>query len=284
MNQANTDWRGMAARMRADLDRADLNGRARRLAEFCVKATLGCGRLRVVIPHRQRLCELLKIGKNHVAEVSAALVSSRILAVTEVADGWEILIYPNSAMWAVDWIYERDEMAAFMAYVNQAPGQCQGELLSADKTLRAALAEVSAERVDSRMLIVDSSQNGNRQAGGGGLPAKKPINSAVPKMGTSAPFNLKVKDSKESKAFSFESLKGALLAIEGKDEQRAMAGCRQVLGHETMENDGGKWRVRWRSNQAKVHRVFAACVEDMGNRKVRSTGAHTEWLWKQFAD
>lgn len=270
MTTQQTDYRKVAARMRADLDRADLNGRARRLAEFCVKATLGCGRLRVVIPHRQRLCELLKIGKNHVAEVSAALVSSRILSVTEIADGWEILIYPDSAMWAVDWIYERDEMAAFMAYVNQAPGQAQGELVPADKTLRAAMAEVSAERVDGRKLIVDSSQNGNM---------KPP---SVPVLGT--PFKkLEVKDSKESKAFSFESLKGALLAIEGKDEQQAMAGCRQVLGEATMENDGGKWRVRWRSNQAKVHRVFAACVEDMSNRKVRSTGAHTEWLWKQFA-
>jgi len=284
---ADTDFRKVAARMRADLDRADITGRARRLAEFCIKATLGQGRTRVVIPNRTRLCELLKIGKNHVAEVVAALVSARILHVEEIADGWEILIYPDSAMWAVDWFYKQDEMLAFMAMVNQAPGQAQGELVEPAPSLKRALAEVSAELVQSpksKVQSLPSSQNGNTLRCATGKPPEKPINPAVPKIGTGAGSNLKVKESKDSKAFSFETLKGALYAIEGKDERQAMLGCRQVLGDAVMENDGGKWRLRWRANRAKVHRVFAACVEDMGNRTVRSTGAHTEFLWKQFAD
>jgi len=41
MTTQQTDYRKVAARMRADLDRADITGRARRLAEFCIKATLG---------------------------------------------------------------------------------------------------------------------------------------------------------------------------------------------------------------------------------------------------
>lgn len=252
MTPGKPDWKGMAARMRGDLDRADLTGRARRLAEFAVKATLMAGRTRVVIPNRAELCRLLKISKTHVAEVLAALQSSRILSVKEEADGWEVLVYPDSTGWAVDWVYERAEMTGFLSGLNQAPGQCQGELIEPPPSLARAMAETSAENAAS-------SQNGNR------------------------PFNLKVKDSKESKALSFESLKGAVIAIEGADEQHAMRGVEQVLGEPTMLNDGGKWRNRWRFNKSKVQRVFAACVEDMSNRQVRSTGAHTEWLWKQFA-
>ena len=263
MSSKPTDWRGLAARMRGDLDRADLNGRARRLAEFAIKATLMQGRTRVVIPNRMELCRLLKIGKNHVAEVLAALVSSRILHVSEMADGWELLVFPDSSQWVVDWTYSREDMAAFLAYVNQAPGQVQGDLLPAVPSLNRTLAEVSAENASSHF--------GNQRG------------AEVPILGTT-PLRVKeVKDSKPSKAFSFESLKGALYAIEGPDEGQAMAGCRQVLGEAVMENDGGKWRNRWRTNRGKVHRVFAAAVEDMSNRKVRQIGAHTEWLWKQFA-
>ena len=251
--------------MRGDLDRADLSGRARRLAEFAIKATLMQGRTRVVIPNRQRLCDLLKIGKNHVAEVLAALVSSRILSVKEIADGWEMLVYPDASGWDVEWMYGREDVAAFLAMLNQAPGQAQGEFIEPEPNLARTMAEYSAEKSAS-------SQNGNRRT------------ADVPKMGTFTPTPLRVKDSKDSKAFSFESFKGAVIAIDGRDEQQAMAGFRQVLGSDVMENDGGKWRNRWRTNRSKVKRVFAAAVEDMSNRQVRQIGAHTEWLWKKFDD
>lgn len=264
VNTNKTDWRGIAARMRGDLDRADLNGRARRLAEFTIKATLMAGRTRVVIPSRMELCRLLKIGKTHVAEVSAALVSARILQIKEVADGWELLVFPDSNHWDVEWNHTREEMTAFLSLINRAPGQAQGELIEPPPSLARALSEVSAENAGY--------QNGNHKT-----PANAP---PVTKMVTSLrSFEV----SKASKPFTFETLKGAILAIEGADEHRAMDGCRQVLGEETMNNDGGKWRVRWRSNKGKVHRVFAAAVEDKGTRTIRSMGAHTETLWKMFA-
>lgn len=262
-----TDWRGLAARMRGDMDRADLTGRARRLAEFTIKATLMAGRTRVVIPNRAELCRLLKIGKTHVAEVSAALRSARIVEVTETADGWELLVFPDSSQWDVDWLYAREEMTRFVSDLNRAAGQCQGELIEPDPSLNRTLAEVSAANAER-----PSSQNGNLLA------------AEVPVLGTSRPSfkKLEVKESNLSKAYSFESLKGALLAIEGPDERQAMAGCRQILGESVMINDGGKWRNRWRLNRGKVQRVFAAAVEDMQARTVRQPGAHTEWLWKEF--
>lgn len=262
-----TDWRKLAARMRGDLDRADLNGRARRLAEFAIKATLMAGRTRVVIPNRMELCRLLNIGKNHVAEVMAALASSKILHVSENADGWELLVFPDSTQWDVAWHHSREEMAAFLADLNRAPGQCQGELIEPEPSLNRTLAEVSAQNAGRQ---VTSSHFGNQPR------------AAVPILGTPLK-KLEVKDSNPSKAYSFESLKGALLAIEGGDEGQAMHGCRQILGEAVMENDGGKWRNRWRQQKGKVHRVFAAAVEDIQARKVRNTGAHTEYLWKMFA-
>jgi hypothetical protein len=275
MSNLKTDWRGCAARMRGDLDRADLTGRARRLAEFAIKATLMNGRTRVVIPNRMELCKLLKIGKTHVAEVSTALVSARILQIKEMADGWELLVFPDSSGWDVEWTYTREEMTAFLSYVNRAPGQCQGELIEPSPSLARTLAEVSAE---NSMRPAVSYQNGNHPAS----PVANRQQNQVPKMGTPDPF--KLKGSKTYKPYTFDTFKGALLAIEGNEEGRAMDGCRQILGEAIMLNDGGKWRNRWRMNKAKVHRVFAAVGEDIEAKKVRHPGAHAEYTWKQFAD
>lgn len=260
MNQPKIDWRSLAARMRADLDRCDLTGRCRRLAEFTVKVTLAAGRTRVVIPNRMELCRLLHIGKTHVAEVSAALVSARIVQITVCADGWELLVFPDSSQWNVDWLYSREEMARFVAGLNGAPGQCQGELIEGPPSLDRTLAVVSAENSAGY-------QNGNPR---------------VTKMGTTAPLNFK--GSKTYKALKFESLKDAVVEIEGKDESRAMEGFRHILGERVMANDGGKWRLRWRSYHGKTHRVFASGVEDMLRGAVRLPGAHMETLWKEFAD
>ena len=148
-----TDWKRIAARMRGDLDRAAINGRARRLAEFGIKATLMRGRTRVVIPNRADLCRLLKIGANHVAETVAELQAAAIIQVTELADGWELLVFPDATGWRVQWIYLRHEMDSFLSYLEQAPGQAQGELLEPEAgstrgpSLARALAEVSAEAV-----------------------------------------------------------------------------------------------------------------------------------------
>ena len=207
------------------------------------------------------------------AEVSAALVSARIVAISEKADGWELLVFPDSSQWNVEWTYTREEMTAFLSYINRAAGQCQGELIEPAPCLVRTLAEVSAENA--------SSQFGNRPA-----PAvPKIVTSSQPAHLATHLNKLEVKVSNPSKAYSFETLnfKGALLAIEGMDEIQAMEGCRQILKDKIMDNDGGKWRNRWRMNRSKVHRVFAAAVEDMNARKVRNPGAHTEFLWKQFA-
>ncbi len=278
MTPPKTDWRGLAARMRGDLDRADLNGRARRLAEFAIKATLMAGRTRVVIPNRMELCRLLKIGKTHVAEVSAALVSSRILSVKENADGWELLVFPDSSQWDVEWNHTREDMAAFLAMINRAPGQAQGELLPPPPSLARTLAEVSAENATGY-------QNGNltRPPVTKMVTGQRPASVAsAPKVFSYPPFK-SFQESKDKRLLDFESLKGALLQIEGKHEEHAVAGIRQILGEEAMTAYGGIWRMNWRNNPDKTHRVLAAIVEDLRDNKVRVPVAKAKWYWDNFS-
>jgi len=77
-------------------------------------------------------------------------------------------------------------------------------------------------------------------------------------------------------------LKARLYSIESGDEPAAMAGMSALLGVTTWTNDGGKWRLRWRADRAKVQRVFASLVEEMGRGVVRTPGGLAEWTWKKF--
>lgn len=265
------EWRALAGRTRGALDRADLGDRARRVAEFAIKATLMQCRTRVVIPNRSDLCRLLRIGKNHVAEVVAGLESAGIVKFTATADGWELLVFPDADRWAVEWFYSRDEMSAYLDVINRAPGQVQGELIEPPPSLARVLAEVSAQNAGERQGAMGDrcSQKGNLSGG------------TVPKKGTAFKEGSKPQ---RFKAFTeFETLKEAVAVIREPDEHRAMDGIRAILGPEVMENDGGKWRLRWRSDRAKTWRVMAATAEDRNAGKVRNTGAHSEFNWKQFA-
>lgn len=289
---------GVAGRVRADLDRAEIGGRARRLAEFAVKVTLALGRTRVVIPNRQRVCDLLKIGKNHVAEVICALETARIVRIKDVADGWELLFFADPQQWLVDWIYQRDEMAAFITELNRAAGQAQTDFGESEVSFepdpdidreRAAVAVNEPRTTSPRpsvaapLAIAPAARShfGNRE---------RPMVPGVSQNGnhSARPAGLKEFKTPTSKAYSFESLRDALLEIETGNEQQALAGMVFILGADVMEpsarnpvGDGGKWRNRWRANRSKVHRVMATVVERSRQVKIRQLGAEAEERWKE---
>jgi hypothetical protein len=249
--------------MRSDLDRSVLTGRARRLAEFAIKATLMRGRTRVIIPNRAELCRLLKIGKNHVAEVVQELDGAAVIQFTEVADGWELLIFPDSNGWRVQWIYLRHELDTFLSDLERCAGQAQGELLEAEPRLAPLLAEVSAENTAAGC----GSQNGNH---------------AVPKMGTRP---LTVNSEHVHSVTAIKQLSSEQLTRE--DEAEAMDLLRSFVGDEDVKLWGGDWRKNWLRRHP---RAFTAALRTLieesrsGWAPRRSRGAALKDLTRRYAD
>ncbi len=142
--QASVDWRRVAAIVNRELDRADIGDRATRLARVLVALTLRERRTEVLLPDRQELCRLLSIGDNHIAQVFEKLTAAKIVECEKKFDGWLVRVFARSESWNVAWHFDRDALCAFVAGVNAAPGQVQGELFEPEPCLRAALAEGDA--------------------------------------------------------------------------------------------------------------------------------------------
>jgi hypothetical protein len=84
-----------------------------------------------------------------------------------------------------------------------------------------------------------------------------------------------------------EELQGSKLKALRRNgaERDFMERVRSFLGHDAYENDGGKWRVRFRGKPTKCSRVIAAMEEDAESGKaIRCRPAHMEWTWNDFAD
>lgn len=254
--------------MRAELERADLNARPRKLAMWSIKVTLLAGRVSVVIPNRARVGHVLKILPQHFGAIAEELGSAGILTLKDVGEGWELIVYPDARLWNVGWTWDRAAMDGLLSEIAAAPGQVQGELLESEPCLAKALAEVGAERA-----ACVGYQKGNLE-----VPEKGTRPSSLRSFKAesfSKPSKLKGRDARE-----VERLKGALLDIEGGPESAAVAGMRLILSEPVFENDGGKWRNRWRADRARTHEVFAAMVEEMAREKaIVRPGGFAQWLW-----
>jgi uncharacterized protein YdaU (DUF1376 family) len=129
----------------------------------------------------------------------------------------------------------------------------------------------------------------NRQAKG---QAKFNPSSSTSFSSSSSSISLKALSSQKRSA---EELKEKLDAVNSQVEEEAVRAMGFILGADVMEGgdldreghlrtgDGAKWRGRFRENRPKVHRVFAAVVEEMIAGKVKSPGAVAEERWKEFA-
>lgn len=90
------------------------------------------------------------------------------------------------------------------------------------------------------------------------------------------------------------NLKEALLAVELGPMAEAYRALCQILGGVVMEGgdqdaqgqmrlgDGGKWRNRWQTNRAQVHRVMASLIEEIGEGRCRKRGGRAENLWQEL--
>jgi len=270
-----TDWRRVAGRMRAELDRAGsalvsrtdtagarywepvkLAGRPKELAELVVKATLARGRWQVVIGKLEEFGEQIGIGKNHIRGVFHVLECARMVELVRGAEGWTLTVFPHSAEWqGVTWRYEERSLLDYLDALDRAPGQVQGELLpleDVETTAKPAFTRAAAER--SVVAAERSSQNGN------------PLASAVPKTGTGSEMpsesqggavplrslrSLRLSLSQSSlEKTSEEALKpGKPLDLEtrarGKaftpTERELLERLRSALGDEQVDQWGGYW-------------------------------------------
>ena len=244
------------------MDRADLSGRARRLAEFFIKTTLMRRRTRCVFSNALRAAALrtLKIGANHMAEVVAKLEGARIVTVKAEHEGWEILVYPEFGGWNVKWLYLREEMASLLTAIECACGQIQGELLEPGPCLDRALSETSAEN------------------------AALPVRTAdVPKMGTrTPPVNCKA-SIKQLNTEQLNSVKQLSPAREGA----LMESLRQFVGDEDMVNWGGDWRKNWvRKMPDELERALDTLLDEIHKdqwRANKSRGAALKDLTRRYA-
>ena len=256
------DWPRTAARMRGDLDRANLSGRARRFAEFVIKITLMRRRSHCVLTNglRAEALRTLKIGANHVAEVVAELEKARILQVKAIADGWEVLVYPEFGGWSIEWLYLREEMATLLTAIESAPGQVQGELLEPAPCLARALSETSAENASQ--------------------PAS---NGVVPKMGTSrTPVNCNA----SMKQLNSEQL-NPVTQLQLDREAMVLNRLRAFVGPDDVEKWGGDWRKNWiRAYGDTFERALATLVEEEKTGQLRikkSRGAALKDLTRRYA-
>ena len=227
---SSTDWRRVASRMRAELDRAattsvsftaadgsrhwqdvKLAGRPKELAELVVKATVARGRWQVILPGLEEFGELIGIGKNHIRGVFHVLECARMVALERAEAGWTLTVFPHSGDWRVAWRYEELALLAYLGELDRAPGQVQGELLppedietTAGPAMTRAAAIVSAERAagvgqpppvpkmgTSRLT---SSQNGNR----GGLQGDRETVSQSSQLSQS-PSSTKEQENRENR-------------------------------------------------------------------------------------
>lgn len=260
-----TDWKRAAARMRAELERADLNDRARAVAAWAIRPTLLRGRSRVVIPNRAAVCGVLGISTKHMAEVIKELAEAGVLTLREVHEGWELLVYPDAAMWSVRMKWERGQMDALLRTIDDAPGQVQGELLDPEPCLDRARSEVAAENA-----------------------------ARVPNLGTSAPVTVNSKANPFTKQLTSEqftvhaqtALNESGLTLTREAEAEAMDQLRQLVGNADVEQWGGDWRKNW---LRRYPRAFPAALATLleeskaGWQAKKSPGAALKDLTRRYA-
>lgn len=256
--------------MRAELDRAALNERPRLVVAVLIKVTLLKERVRVVLPDREALCALLEIGKTHMAGVWRELESCGIVRFKRVGKAWEVIVQPDSRLWTVEWVYDRDELARFLEFVERVPGQSQAELLNREPSLCEVMAETGSEAAADQ----GASSGVTKLVTGG--PVRR-----VPEMGTDSvtctPSTVQV-----SRLASLEPVTSTR-GIDRRTEGELMAECRRVFGVEIMANYGGIWRLRARENAGKLRRVLAETENAVREGRVETVaGAYANDAWGRF--
>lgn len=239
------DWKKVAGRMRAELDRAALNERPRRVLVALIRLTLMQRRAVVVLPDRDVLCGVVGIGKTHMAEVWERIEGTRVATFRKVELGWECVVNADSSQWAVEWAWSRDSWTRFAEFIERVPGQAQGSLLEPDPSITKTMAELAAEAAagEGREARGESYQNGNWKP-----PSVTKLVTGQREPGRTVPVN----SSTVSPALYKADKAGELLNRGDKETEAALFGnLKRILESSPFESDrqdlaawGGHWRVK----------------------------------------
>lgn len=263
------DWRRVAARMRAELDRAatalvsftdaggkqcwqeaKLAGRPKELVELVVKATLMRGRWQVVLPKLDEFGEQVGIGKNHIRGVFHVLECARVVELERAEAGWTLTVFPHSGDWrGVTWRYEELALLAYLGELDRAPGQVQGELLpvedvetTARPAFTRATAEQSARKAQERAVPEmgtsqpSSSRNGNRLGVSGEQGTVLPVSQL-----SQSPSSLKEQGNRENRETGktvWRPVRGTPLTPPQRELLDLVA---ELLGEEQAREWGNDW-------------------------------------------
>lgn len=254
-----TDWRRVAARMRAELDRAatalvsfttaegrrewnpvKLAGRPKELAELVVKATLARGRWQVVVPGLEEFGEQIGIGKNHIRGVFHVLECARMVELVRGQPGWTLTVFPLSTEWqGVTWRYEEKSLLDFLAALDRAPGQVQGELFAVgdvETTAQAAFTRARAEAATAQA----SSQNGNRPVPKTGT-GERAVNSETGLVSSQLSRSSQLSEEAVKPGKQLDSETRARGKAFTHAERELLGRLREALGEEDVKQWGGYW-------------------------------------------
>lgn len=260
------EWRKVAGQMRADLDRAALNENPRLVLAVLIKATLMKGRTSVVLPDRESLCALLGIAKQHMKRVWEEIETARIATFRKVELGWECILVADASQWACDFIYTREQVNQWVAFVDRVPGQAQAVLLAPEPNLRQALAETAAESASNKKCYPPPPVSG---------PPVTKLVTPQPADANRLPLNaFKVQGSKPDPK---------LLDIEPLTENNLVDRCRLLFGPKIMEVYGGNWRLRARENPGKLDRVLNDTAAAQKEGRIKTVpAAYANDAWGRF--
>lgn len=246
-----SDFKRLAGRVFADLDRAQVTPRQALLFGRLIRVTLAAGRQAVRVP-RLDLFARFRLTKGNVSDALngatlpdgrrvPGLVDLGMVQVATSPDGGLVLtVLPDATQWRCGWRFERADDAAFLAELDAVAGQVQGELMPAEAGLPEALAETSAEAACSQF-----GNEGRR---------------AVPEMGTRQRTSTPVKP-----AFYQAGVTG-----EQVTEQEVLNRLQRWLEespHEEDRNDFAHWSGFWRMKVVRPNpRLVARALDDFEAR------------------
>jgi len=227
---------GMAARVRVELDRADLTSRQRRLMQIILWATLMRRRLRVRVGRLEELEEVAGMHRGHLSTNLRQLAKMRLIQIVSLADGGtEFVLLPESSAWDVGWLYSRAAWMKLHGNLDAFTNQVQRDLLPPEPNLLAALAEVSSDSWIQNLDQDPKSGSGwiqnldqDPESGSGGVGGALNVQRL-----TASKENLKEQLNEER-----------LKRLNGREEQ-LMKRIAQFVGKNDMDQWGGDWRKNW---------------------------------------
>jgi hypothetical protein len=230
----------MAARVRMELDRADLTSHQRRLMQIILWATVMKRRLRVRVGRLEELEEVAGMHRGHLSTNLRQLAKMRLIQIVSLADGGtEFVLLPDSSAWDVGWLYSRAAWMKLHGNLDAFTNQVQRDLLPPEPNLLAALAEVSS---DSWIQNLDP----DPESGSGGVGGALTVHGfTASEKESTEPLNREPLNSTWAPIQILDRVSPRLEARLMKRLQLFLANSPHQEDRDDMLNWGGDWRKNW---------------------------------------